>query len=649
MTRWSGWRWGLVVVLLVGVITRLGWLDLIEFKNDEAWALSVATSIARGQSHPLVGIGSSIGVPNAPFFVYLMAIPELFSHDPAFATGLIGLLGVAAIGVTYAFGRWLVDEIAGVVAALLFAVSPWAIVYSRKVWAQDALPMFVAIALFCFFAAHRNGRRFLIVPGLASLTLAEQLHPTAWSLVLPAGILIGASLVQDRACPRRTLRPLGLGLTVALLLESPFLIWQARNGWPLAGAARQLAGDPARLDLSAIHFAASVALGNGYPLLAPVADWWSVSRWIELGMLFGGFVVVAAGALAAPKRTVHVEASALAAWLAAPILAQTYHSVPVFPHYFIVLWPGPFLFMGFAVSALWRRVASRPRDRLTLAWPMAIREGAVVLAVGLPVGLGVVAFGDYVRTLDQGIVRPEFGVSLARQRELLAAATRIGVGGPVYFGSHDDLAPALSYLGDGKVRTFDDRIGLLLPAGTRAAAAVEADPTTAAGRLLRGLDLDPLESIRLPWDGSELIYPLLHGGGRPVEGFTSLAATFDDGIALSSYRVLATARPGVIVDVVFELKGSAPVGIPNEFSHLLDRNGNTVAQFDGPAYPDLHWRVGDSSLDEYVLPPPEAPGPYKLEFGLYDYPSMRRHPVTGPFVNRFGDALVLSLNDLASP
>jgi hypothetical protein len=646
MRSWLG-RSGLIVALILGAVTRLGWLDLIEFKNDEAWALSVATSIARGQALPLVGIGSSLGVPNAPFFVYLMAIPELFSHDPAFATGLIGLLGVVAIVLTYAFGRWLVDDVAGVSAALFFAVSPWGIVFSRKVWAQDALPAFVTITLFCLLVAYRDGRRFLILPGIASLTLATQLHPTAWSLCVPAGILIGAALVEDRACPSRTVRPLGIGIAAALFLEAPFVLWQIRNGWLLLDAARRVAGNPARLDLSALHFAVSVAVGNGYPLLAPVDDWWSISRWIELGLLLGGIAVIAGGALATRKRTVQVEACAVLAWLAAPILAQSYHSVPVFPHYFIVVWPAPFLIMGFAVSALWRRV-TWSHDRLSGPWPQALREGAVVLAVGLPVGLGVVAFGNYLRALDQGVVRPEFGVSLGQQKALLADATRLG-GGPVYLGAHDDLVPALNYLGDGRVRTFDDRVGLLLPAGMGSAAAVVGDPATAAGRLLHRLDANPLESIRPPGSGPELIYALPRGGGTPAEGFTRLGATFDDGIVISSYRVLAAPSREVIVDVVYELKGSPLVGFPNEFSHLLDRNGDTVAHFDGPAYPNLHWRPGDASLNEYVLPPPAAPGPYQLEFGLYDYPSMQRHHVTGAFANRYGDALELSLNDLVLP
>src|SRR5258708_5288335 len=76
----------LLLALVLAATARLGWPDLIEFKNDEAWTLSVASSIARDHAHPLVGIGSSLGVPNAAFFVYLMAIPEIVTRDPAVGT-----------------------------------------------------------------------------------------------------------------------------------------------------------------------------------------------------------------------------------------------------------------------------------------------------------------------------------------------------------------------------------------------------------------------------------------------------------------------------------------------------------------------------------------------------------------------------------
>jgi hypothetical protein len=176
---------------------------------------------------------------------------------------------------------------------------------------------------------------------------------------------------------------------------------------------------------------------------------------------------------------------------------------------------------------------------------------------------------------------------------------------------------------------------------------IEADPATAAGRLLRRLVADPVEAIRLPWGGSEFIYPLNAGGSVPTSEFHAMSAAFDDGISISSYRVARDPGQRVVVDLVFQITGAPPASVPKAFNHLLDSSENTVSLFDGPAYPELRWHDGDSCLSEFILPVPGAPGPYRLEFGLYEYPSMRRHQVTGPSTNSSRDAVDLDLLDLA--
>jgi len=187
----------LLLAIAIAAVTRLGWLGLVEFQADESGALSIASTIARGQALPLVGIGSSLGIPNAPFFVYLLAIPELLTRDPRVATGMIGLLGSVAVAATYGLSAFLFDRITAATAALLYAVSPWGIVFSRKVWEQDALPLFVTLAFWAFLAAIRDGRRRFIAPGIILLTLATELHPTAFFLAAPAAIAIGGCVTLD--------------------------------------------------------------------------------------------------------------------------------------------------------------------------------------------------------------------------------------------------------------------------------------------------------------------------------------------------------------------------------------------------------------------------------------------------------------------
>jgi hypothetical protein len=271
----------------------------------------------------------------------------------------------------------------------------------------------------------------------------------------------------------------------------------------------------------------------------------------------------------------------------------------------------------------------------------AVASGIAILCVAVPVGSGIVSFAQYAQAIAGGRVRPEFGVSLAQQRQLLAEALNGPSVAPVYLASHDDLVPSLTYLGDGRVRAFDDRLGLLLPAGPRSSAIIASDPTTAAGRLLGRLGGNPIEAMRLPWGGFESIYRVPGGGVAPAPGFQALGAAFDDGITVDSYRIKDEPGQPIVVDVVFARGAANPGPTPMAFNHILDANGDTVTRYDGPAYASLEWQIGDACLSEFVLPPVAAPKPYRLEFGLYDYPSLHRHHLTGPSLNAQNDAIDL--------
>jgi hypothetical protein len=71
------------------------------------------------------------------------------------------------------------------------------------------------------------------------------------------------------------------------------------------------------------------------------------------------------------------------------------------------------------------------------------------------------------------------------------------------------------------------------------------------------------------------------------------------------------------------------------FVHLLDSDGNLVAQHDGPPldgiYPTSEWIVGDIFTQRVALeiPSDTPPGTYDLVVGMYTYPDIARLPVAG--------------------
>src|SRR5258708_31321204 len=137
----------LAAILILAAILRLGAPGVVEFKTDEANLSERALDLVRGRDVPLLGIDSSVGVPNSPVSIYILTIPFAISSNPLVVTQFIGLLNVIAVGLLCAIARRYYGPLAAIVAGLLFAISPWAVIYSRKIWAQDMLPVFILLTL----------------------------------------------------------------------------------------------------------------------------------------------------------------------------------------------------------------------------------------------------------------------------------------------------------------------------------------------------------------------------------------------------------------------------------------------------------------------------------------------------------------------
>jgi len=168
------------------------------------------------------------------------------------------------------------------------------------------------------------------------------------------------------------------------------------------------------------------------------------------------------------------------------------------------------------------------------------------------------------------------------------------------------------------------------------------------GRLLDGLSVvqQPVYLIK-PMPGLEVAYRLAPAGslvrvlGRAVTsvpaspGFTP--ANAGGQLRLRSATVSpATLSPGQALTVTLYWQVlAAPAADYDAFVHLLDANGQRVAQSDhrpgGVYYPSSLWQPGELLADTHTiaLPATLPPGTYTLHTGLYDKPSLRRLPIPG--------------------
>ncbi len=212
----------LLMAVTLSLFLRLRQLSFMEFKADEADNLFRALRIAGGK-FSMASAVSSVGVRLPPFFDYLMAIPLLVSRDPVFATAFIALLNVAAMLLCYHMVRRFFDERSALFTALFFAVNPWQVLFSRKVWTQNALPLFVVASIYFACSAIYDEKAPYITWSLAALALAVQLHPSAFYLLPLFGVVI------IRYIRRLNMRYVFLGGAVFLLTFTPYIRYQLLN------------------------------------------------------------------------------------------------------------------------------------------------------------------------------------------------------------------------------------------------------------------------------------------------------------------------------------------------------------------------------------------------------------------------------------
>src|SRR5579863_1771347 len=121
LPAWSR-RPDFALVIVVGALLRLVWLDSTSLLGDQAQLLSVARSALSLHALPLTGIQSSIGTLNPPASIYLL-LPFAALPDPFWAALFTALANVAAVVLLYRIADRYAGRAAAFAAGLLYATA----------------------------------------------------------------------------------------------------------------------------------------------------------------------------------------------------------------------------------------------------------------------------------------------------------------------------------------------------------------------------------------------------------------------------------------------------------------------------------------------------------------------------------------------
>ncbi len=330
-----------IIILLLSAYLRAGQPGIVEYKRDEANLSQLALDLASGQGFPLLGIGSSVGVPNAPMNVYFLAIPYFFSSSPLHATQFIGLLNVLAIGVTYVMVRQFYGIRPALIAIILLATNPWAINFSRKIWAQNMLPLFIVLVVYSGLAGYIQKRHWGQLSHLPILILAGQIHYAAFTIIPVTAYLL---VTYRKNITKYTL----FGGLIAVVLLMPFAIGMFQAGFNNPSAIQAVLVDDS--EAQPFGFSTQAAIGmdsliSGWDIhalagpqhfqeyLDRVPRVSSLFRILSIGLIFGVIWLIYHTIRQPDSRTPinHV----LLIWLIIPITAFSISWTPFFIHYLI--------------------------------------------------------------------------------------------------------------------------------------------------------------------------------------------------------------------------------------------------------------------------------------------------------------------------
>jgi hypothetical protein len=195
------WSIGLFVSVAVGIIYRLIWLQDMEYKGDEAWTFTQVQAFWQTHHLRLIGMPSSAELPNPgmSFWVFLALSSILPINDPLALARAVQLMNVVAILLLTIFALKGVERSERepwLWSVALVSVNPLAVLFSRKIWAQDTLPVFTVGMLVGWWYRHRGWGAFLW--GLIGALLG-QIHLGGFFF---SAAFVGCTLLFDRRSVR---------------------------------------------------------------------------------------------------------------------------------------------------------------------------------------------------------------------------------------------------------------------------------------------------------------------------------------------------------------------------------------------------------------------------------------------------------------
>lgn len=365
----------ILIILILAAFLRLYKIqDYMTFLGDEGRDVLVVYGILHG-NFTLLGPTASVGgFFLGPIYYYFMApFLWLFNYDPVGPAVMVGLFGIATVWLVYKVGKDFFNTTAGLIAALIYAISPLVIAYSRSSWNPNPMPFFAILSIYLLVKAEiKSSIKYFLTVGFL-LGIMMQLHYLATFL----GVIIFIYVLfiwgyKDRfkniiALVRNYCAIIG-GFIVGL---SPYLAFELRHGFPntqsifkfIFSSSDVGSGNNYFLTINDVFFRLFGRLITKFPQPETISikdssinyDFYFFSFQAYVGYLyyFSLFIALACFIFLVFKliksfrnKEEFLKISALLIWLVVGVSLFGFYKKSIYDYYFGFMFPLPFLLLG---------------------------------------------------------------------------------------------------------------------------------------------------------------------------------------------------------------------------------------------------------------------------------------------------------------
>ena len=348
----------LICILIIASFFRLyRIMDYMTFLGDEGRDVLVVYNILHG--HPtLLGPTASVGgFFLGPIYYYFMApFLLLFNYNPVGPAIMVGLFGIITVFLVYKIGSEFFNKNVGLIAAILYAVSPLTIAYSRSSWNPNLMPFFSLSTLYVLYKAlSKNNVKLFLLCGFF-LGIAMQLH----YLTIFLGIIIVAYVLITRRSISKAFKDCIFILVGFIVGWSPFLAFEVRHGFPNIQSIFSFIFAAKDTGVSS-NFVATIynvffrlfgRLVTYFPPPEQVAigAHKNIALWYYATLALGiASVVTVFRSKNNPARTL------LLTWFILGVGLFGFYKKPIYDYYFGFMFPLPFLFVALLLVKLYKK------------------------------------------------------------------------------------------------------------------------------------------------------------------------------------------------------------------------------------------------------------------------------------------------------